>query len=118
MTSPRSVRARAVALDVLTGADPLLSLEVKYTPEYPDAVPHMRVLVLEDEEEQLGPAPADQSAAEDPEAFVSDARPGVQELTQGMDQVVRIPRRAHHTHPAGVRVARHADGLYACVAPA
>lgn len=73
----------------MTHPDPVLALEVKYTPEYPDAVPEMCVRVLEDAGEILGPAPAEQDE-EQADVFVTDSREGAQQLRQELDQVVCV----------------------------
>lgn len=71
---------------------------MRYTPDYPDAVPEMAVRVVEDANETLGAAPneagtdASTDASTDADAagpLVSDARAGVQQLRAELDQVVR-----------------------------
>ena len=58
---------------------------MRYTPDYPDAVPEMAVRVIEDANEALGAAPSEEDAEASTDAdasapLVSDARAGVQQL--------------------------------------
>ncbi|KAI3624631.1 Protein gir2 [Malassezia furfur] len=91
--TPEQLRIRIVPEDYEEGkVYPVLSLEVRYTPDYPDAVPEMAVRVIEDANEALGAAPSEEDAEASTDAdasapLVSDARAGVQQLRAELDQV-------------------------------
>ncbi|WFD41124.1 Protein gir2 [Malassezia japonica] len=87
--SSEQLRIRVIPEDYEEGKTyPTLSLEVKYTPEYPDAPPDMCIRVVEDEGEVLGPAPQTEAAnTEEEEPFVTDSREGVQKLRGELDEV-------------------------------
>lgn len=63
----------------------VLTLGVRYTPDYPDAPPEMCVQVVEDEEGLLGEPSSDDALS----GFSSDTRRGAQHLRAELDQVVR-----------------------------
>lgn len=62
----------------------VLSLHIKYTPDYPDAPPNMSIHVLRDTKGVLGPVLSDDVDDEDTS---SADRPAVAELHQGLDEV-------------------------------
>ncbi|PKI82717.1 hypothetical protein MVES_003549 [Malassezia vespertilionis] len=62
---------------------PILQLAVRYTPEYPDALPAIAIRVEEDPLGVLGEAPDAEHAS-----FSSDLRAGVQQLHTELEQVV------------------------------
>ena len=66
----------------------VLSLLIKYTPEYPDAPPDMSIHVLRDTKAVLGPAVDDENEPQD-QHFTSSERPAVTELQQGLDEVAQ-----------------------------
>lgn len=63
----------------------VLSLHIKYSPDYPDAPPDMSIHVLRDTKAVLGPAINDEEG-ETAETAQSD-RPAVSQLQQGLDEV-------------------------------
>ncbi|WFD45032.1 Protein gir2 [Malassezia psittaci] len=70
--------------------DPILSLEIKYSDEYPDTVPEMYVRVEQDDEQVLGPSPEGSSedmGSETGTSLRNDPRQGVQVLRKELAQI-------------------------------
>ena len=67
--------------------DPVLSLDVQYTEQYPDETPTLSVKVLEDEKQILGESRSQTSPEEELENNQCDPREGVQFLQKELEQV-------------------------------
>ena len=67
--------------------DPVLSLDVQYTEQYPDETPTLSIKVLEDEKQILGESLPQTSPEEELENNQSDPREGVQFLQKELEQV-------------------------------
>ncbi|EST07696.1 RWD domain protein [Kalmanozyma brasiliensis GHG001] len=65
----------------------VLSLDIQYTTEYPDAPPNMSIRVLRDTKGVLGPATDDDD--DDSEDAACSDRPAVTELQAGLDEVAQ-----------------------------
>ena len=67
----------------------VLSLHIKYTPDYPDDPPNMSIHVLRDTKAVLGPALTDDDDDDADESAATAERPAVAELQAGLDQVAQ-----------------------------